>query len=320
MTLLGEDQEGNRTKFDYCAPLRPLPVDRISTSDIHAVLLPLWSEKGETAKRIRGRIERVLGAAKAANHRSGENPARWKDNLDGLLPAQRKSTNHHKALNYAKVPNFMSRLTKRSDLDDLAMSFVVQTVARATEAREAKWAEFELRPVPVTLRDEDGKEFTNLGPLWTVKPERMKEGRLHQVPLPPRVVTMLEDLRKTSTGIYVFAGPGDELLPEGAFDAVLRELGVKDDATTHGFRSSFRDWVSEETNFDSNACEMALAHKVSNDVEAAYRRGQLFEKRRHIMAAWSDYCAGNYGATTFESLPKGLYQRPDGTIVATVAG
>lgn len=320
MTLMGTDENGKAAKFDYCASLRGLAVDKVTTSDVCAALSPIWIDKPDTARRTRGRIERVLGAAKAKGERSGENPARWKDNLDGLLPAQKKSGGHHKALHYRKVPAFMHELSKSPDVAEAALSFTVQTVARSSEARLARWDEFELRAVPVTLRDEDGKEFTNTGPLWTVPIVRMKEERLHQVPLAPQVVAILERLRRTSTGIYVFAGPGDEPLPEGEFDRVLRAFNVKDDATTHGFRSSFRDWASEETSFDGNACEMALAHKVSDDVEAAYRRGALFEKRRHIMRAWSDYCAGTPAQRVVESLGFSLTVDSNGVISSTVNG
>lgn len=277
MTLMGLDKNGNPSQFDYCASLRGLAVDKVTTSDVFAVLDPIWLEKKDTARRLRGRIERVLGAAKAKGERSGENPARLKDNLDVLLPTQKKSGGHHKALHYRKVPAFMSELNKSAETSESALSFTVQTVARSSEARLARWDEFELRAVPVTMRDERGFEFTNTGPLWSVPIIRMKEERLHQVPLAPQVVAILDRLRRTSTGVYVFAGPGDEPLAEGEFDRVLRAFKIKEDATTHGFRSSFRDWASEETSFDGNACEMALAHKVSDDVEAAYRRGGLLK-------------------------------------------
>lgn len=320
MTLMGTDADGKPAKFDYCASLRGLAVDKVTTSDVFAVLDPIWLDKKDTARRLRGRIERVLGAAKAKGERSGENPARLKDNLDVLLPAQKKSGGHHKALHYRKVPAFMRELTKSTETAESALSFIVQTVARSSEARLAKWDEFELRAVPVTLRDEDGKEFTNVGPLWSVPIIRMKEERLHQVPLAPQVTAILDRIRRTSTGVYVFAGPGDVPLPEGEFDRVLRAFKIKEDATTHGFRSSFRDWASEETSFDGNACEMALAHKVSDDVEAAYRRGALFEKRRHIMRAWSDFCAGAPAERVVESLGFGLTIGPDGVISSTVNG
>jgi integrase len=320
MTLMGTDKNGKPSKFDYCASLRGLPVDKITASDVCAVLSPIWLEKPDTARRTRGRIERVLGAAKARGERSGENPARLKDNLDGLLPSQKKSTGHYTALHYRRVPAFMNELSRNTETAETALSFTVQTVARSSEARLAKWAEFELRAEPVTLRDEAGKEFTNIGPLWTVPIVRMKGKRLHQVPLAPQVVAVLERMRATGHGVYVFAGPGDEPLAEGEFDRVLRAFKIKEDATTHGFRSSFRDWASEETNFDGNACEMALAHKVSDDVEAAYRRGALFEKRRHIMRAWSEYCAGTPAQRVAESLGFGLTVHADGTISSTVNG
>jgi integrase len=292
MTLLGVTPKGEPAETDYCATLRPIAVDKVTTGDVLAVLLPVWEAVPETAQRLRGRIERVLAAAKAAGHRSGENPARWLDNLADLLPKRSRLTRgHHAAMPYASVPAFMALLRSRRALAAMALDLTVLTAARSGETLGARWIEFELRSVPVTVRDQ-GREFTVAGPCWTVPPGRMKAGRVHVVPLVPRVVAMLTTLQEARHGDFVFPGhkPGRSLSGM-SMEMVLRRMGI-DNATVHGFRSSFRDWASEVTAFPHEVVEMALAHAIENKTEAAYRRGVLFDKRRELMDAWATYCGG----------------------------
>jgi integrase len=293
MTLLGVTPKGEPAETDYCAALRPVPVDQVTTAHVLAVLKPVWEAVPETAQRLRGRIERVLAAAKAAGHRSGENPARWLDNLADLLPKRSRLTRgHHAAMPYASVPAFMALLRNRRALAAMALDLAILTAARSGEILGARWIEFELASVPVTIRDDKGREFTLAGPCWTVPPERMKAGRVHIVPLVPAAVALLVKLQDAKRGSFVFPGQSTARpLSDMSLEMVLRRMDISD-ATVHGFRSSFRDWAAETTNFPNEVIEMALAHAIENKTEAAYRRGVLFDKRRELMAAWSAYCGG----------------------------
>jgi integrase len=280
------------TLRDYAAPIRRLPVDKITTDDVLSVLKPLWNEKSETASRLRGRVERVLDAAKAQGLRSGENPARWRGHLDQLLPKRQRLTRaHHAAMAYADVPAFMSDLRAREAIAARALEFAILTAARSGEVLGARWDEFELRAVPVTTRDEDGKESTVMGPCWTVPAGRMKGGREHRVPLSGRALEILRAMHEVRSGEYVFPGQrANKPLSGMALEMVLSRMKIEG-ATVHGFRSSFRDWASECTNFSNEVCEAALAHAIENKVEAAYRRGDLFKKRGALLASWVTYCA-----------------------------
>lgn len=260
----------------YVKTLRPIRIDEVATDDVLAVLSPIWLAKNETASRLRGRIERVLDAARARGLRSGENPARWKGHLDALLPkASGTERGHHAAMPYADVPAFVERLRRVSGISARALEFTILTAARSGETRGATWSEFDL----------DGK-------LWTVPATRMKAGREHRVPLSERAIAILREVmplrRSDDPAILVF--PGAKLgkpLSVMSFDMTLRRLGA--DCTTHGFRSAFRDWVGEETVFPREVAESALAHVVGDAVERAYRRGDALEKRRALMAAWSQF-------------------------------
>jgi len=263
------------TLRDYAAPLRRLPADKISTDDVLSVLSPLWNDKPETASRLRGRIERVLDAAKAQGLRSGENPARWRGHLDLLLPKrQRLTRGHHAAMRYTDVPTFIANLQSRQAIGALALEFAILTAARSGEVLGARWDEFDLERA-----------------LWTVPAARMKGAREHRVPLSRRALKSVKALHETRNGDFVFPGrkPGNPLSVM-AFEMVLRRMKV-DGVTVHGFRSAFRDWAAECTNFTNEVCEAALAHVIENKVEAAYRRGDLFDKRRKLMDAWAVYCA-----------------------------
>lgn len=263
------------TLRNYAAPLRLLPADKITTDDVLSVLKPLWNDKSETASRVRARIERVLDAAKAQGLRSGENPARWRGHLDQLLPKrQRLTRGHHAAMSYADVPGFMADLQSRHATAALALEFAVLTAARSGEVLGARWDELDLA-----------------SSVWTVPAHRMKAGYEHRVPLSRRALKIVKTLHETRDGDFIFPGqkPGKSLSVM-ALEMVLRRMKV-DGVTVHGFRSSFRDWAAECTNFTNEVCEAALAHVIKNKAEAAYRRGDLFDKRRKLMEAWAVYCA-----------------------------
>lgn len=262
------------TLTKYAEPMRGKPVDEIVTQDVLDVLQPLWKRTPETAERLRGRIENVLDAAKAKGHRSGENPARWRGHLDQLLPKrQRLSRGHHTALAYEALPMFMADLRSRDAVAACALEFVILTAARSGEVLGAQWEEIDL-----------GKK------IWTIPPARMKAGREHRVPLSPRAIEIVEAMQARGSQPYLFPGSKPETpLSTMAMAMLLRRM--KADITVHGFRSTFRDWASETTGFPHEVCEMALAHTIANKAEAAYRRGDLFDKRRKLMEAWAGYCA-----------------------------
>jgi len=258
----------------YAGTLHEKPLSEINTSDILAILQPIWRTKPEKASRVRGRIERVLDAAKAKGLRSGENPARWRGHLDQLLPKrQRLSRGHHAAMAIDDTREFMRDLRAGQGIAERALEFTILTAARSNETIGARWAEIDL----------DQR-------LWTLPAERMKGGREHRVPLSNPVVAILKEMAAVRQSEFVFPSrkPGRPLSVR-AFDMTLTRMNVA--VTTHGFRSTFRDWASERTSFAPEVCEMALAHVISNRSEAAYRRGELLEKRRQLMNAWASFCA-----------------------------
>jgi integrase len=268
-------EQWEATLRKYAAPLLRLPVHTITMDDVFSVLKPLWNETPETASRLRGRIERVLDAAKAQGLRTGENPARWRGHLDQLLPKrQRLTREHHAAMSYGDVPAFIEDLQSREGTAALALEFAILTAARRGEVLGARWDEFDLERV-----------------VWTVPAHRMKGGREHRVPLSGRALTIVKALHEADGDEFVFAGHKPRKPLSGmALGSVLRRMKI-DDATVHGFRSAFRDWAAECINFTNEVCEAALAHAVTNKVEAAYRRGDLFEKRRKLMDAWAAFCS-----------------------------
>lgn len=262
------------TLKEYAAPLRKLPIGQIGTEDVLTVLRPIWKDKTETASRLRGRIEAILDAAKAKGMRDGENPARWRGHLDHILPARKKADRgHHAALPFVEIPAFMADLRGREGIAALAFEFTVLTVARSGETIGAMWSEFDLKRA-----------------VWTVPGGRMKAGVEHRVPLCPRAVEIVKTLAKAKRGDFVFPGRvAKEPMSNMAMAMQLRRM-ERDDLTVHGFRSTFRDWAGETTNFPREVCEAALAHTIKNDVEAAYRRGDALEKRRTLMDEWGRYC------------------------------
>ncbi len=253
-----------------------LPVQAVDTALVMKALEPIWATKTETASRLRGRIESVLDWATVREFRRGDNPARWRGHLENLLPARTKvqKVEHHPALPYGQVGAFMAAVRGQDGVAARALEFLILTATRTSETIGATWDEIELS---------EG--------VWTIPAGRIKAGKEHRVPLSPAAVTILEAMQTVRHGDYVFPGgtPGKPL-SNMAMLKLLERMG-RGDLTAHGFRSSFRDWAAERTNFPRDVAEMALAHTIGDKVEAAYRRGDLVEKRRQLMQAWASYCA-----------------------------
>lgn len=264
------DQWRTTLKRDASA-LWKMGVDQIDVSHVLDVLRPMWARVPETARRLRGRIEKVLASAKVQKLRTGENPARWSENLDHLLPRLVKTDNHFAAMSFDKAPRFAAALRDQEGVGARALEFAMLTATRTIEAAPARWGEI----------DFDAR-------VWTVPAERMKGSVKHSIPLSSRALAILEGL-KGHDPVFIFPGnKPNRPIVTGTLGAVLKRMGIKD-ATAHGFRSSFKDWAAEKTKFENIVSEMALAHKIASDVEAAYRRGELMEKRRRLMEAWCGY-------------------------------
>lgn len=274
-----------RTSLEVDASrLWTMPVSKIGTDDVLAVLRPIWFEKAESARRLRGRIERILDAARVGGHRLGENPARWRGHLDVLLPqSKRLQRGHHKAMPYADVPAFFATIAAgRESHSCAALRFTILTAARSGETRGMTWGEIDMA-----------------GAVWTVPAERMKGHRIHRVPLTAPALSILAESRLGDhrDSDIVFPARGGKPLSDMALAMFLRRLN-EDGYTVHGFRSSFRDWVTEETDFAGDLAEAALAHLTGDDTERAYRRGDALEKRRHLMDAWAAFVAGEKEAVS----------------------
>jgi len=251
-------------------------VHAIDTTLVMKVVEPLWRSIPETAYRIRGRIEAILDWAKVRGYRAGENPARWRGHLDKLLPPRGKvrKVKHYAALPYVELPGFMAALREQEGIAARALEFTILTAARTGETRFARWSEFDL-----------------LDKIWTVPDQRMKAGKEHRIPLCDRTLAILQGVRAHRLTDDGFVFPGSKVgrpLADTVLLRLLQRMG-RDDLTAHGFRSSFRDWAAERTHFPSEVAEMALAHAVGSKVEAAYRRGDMFEKRRRLMDAWAEF-------------------------------
>ncbi|WP_037296231.1 site-specific integrase [Roseobacter sp. AzwK-3b] len=266
-------QQWHNTLRDYVFPvIGDMAVKDVETQHVLRVLEPIWGTKSETASRLRGRIESILDAAKVRGHRTGENPARWRGHLDKILPPRKRlSRGHHAALPYRGIPDFIVRLRERSATGALALEFLILTAARTGEVIGAEWDE-------INFADRT----------WTIPAQRMKAAREHRVPLCERAVEILRQTHQLGRR-HLFPGPRGGAMSGMAMSMLLRR--IEDAVTVHGFRSSFRDWASETTSFPHEVCEAALAHTIGNKSEAAYRRGDLFEKRRLLMNEWADYCA-----------------------------
>jgi integrase len=278
----------------YAEPIiGSLPVQDVDTSLVMRVLeqhvsdgpdktkSPLWTARPETASRLRGRMETILDWARVRGYRSGENPARWRGHLDKLLPARSKvrKVKHHAALPFADLPDFMAALRTQEGTAARALEFAILTAARTGEVIGAVWQEINLQEK-----------------VWTIAGARMKAGKEHRVPLCGRALAILEDLKPSEDANdnakhFVFPGAkASQPLSNMALLMLLRRM-ERDDLTTHGFRSTFRDWAAERTGFPNEVVEMALAHALGSKVEAAYRRGDLFDKRRRLMDTWAQFCA-----------------------------
>jgi len=264
------------TLATYVSPFfGELAVRVIDVGLVIRALEPIWGAKPETASRVRGRIEAVLDWAAARGLRDVENPARWKGRLDKLLPRRSKvrAVRHHAALPYDKISSFMLELRERDGVAVRALEFAILTATRTGEVLGAQWSEIDF-----------GTK------VWTVPAGRMKGGREHRIPLSGVAVAVLKRMANFREGDHVFPGDRRAMLSNMALLMLLRRMG-HGDLTAHGFRSTFRDWAAERTNFPNEVVEMALAHAISDRTEAAYRRGDLFEKRRKLMDAWAAYCA-----------------------------
>ena len=269
------------TLDSYAAPvLGKLPVAQVAVGDVMRVLEPLWRTRTETASRLRGRIEAVLDYATARGWRSGENPARWRGHLDHLLPSRRtvQRVQHHAALPWREIGAFMAALDEATSSAALALRFIVLTAARSGEALGARWSEIDMQEA-----------------VWTVPADRMKAAREHRVPLSAGALAILREMAqlRTNPKLDGFVFPGGKVaqpLSGAALLVLLRRVG-RDDLTVHGFRSTFRDWCAEATNYPREVAEAALAHTLRDRTEAAYQRGDLMEKRRRLMAEWAAFCA-----------------------------
>lgn len=280
-------QQWRNTLAQYAYPVfGELLVRDVKLPQVMAALEPIWTTTNETAVRLRGRIESVLDWATARGLRDDLNPARWKGHLDKLLPKPSKvnKREHHAALPVGDVGAFMKRLRAVDGMGARALEFVIMTAARSGEARGATWAEIDLE-----------------AKVWTVPGERMKAGKEHRVPLSAEAAALLKALPRMAATDLVFPSPRGGMLSDMTLTAVLRRMEVP--AVPHGFRSTFRDWAAERTNYPRDVAEMALAHTIGDKVEAAYRRGDLFDKRLRMMADWAKFLARTEGKAEVIALP-----------------
>ncbi|MER2509209.1 MAG: integrase arm-type DNA-binding domain-containing protein [Amaricoccus sp.] len=256
----------------YAKPLRKLPVAEVSTDDVAAVLRPIWATKAETAGRLRGRVEAVLDYAKALGLRDGENPARLKGHLDHILGKRPRLTRgHHAAMPWADVPAFFARLREAEGFGARALELTILCATRTGETRGATWDEIDFDKA-----------------LWTIPAERMKAGKEHIVPLAPPAVEMLRGLPRMDGNPHLFPGRVKGPISDMTMTKAMGALGAEA-FTVHGFRSAFRDWCGDATNFPRDVAEMALAHKVGDATEQAYRRASALAKRGKLMEAWAAY-------------------------------
>ena len=257
-----------------------LLVQDVTLAHVLDVLNPIWTTKTETATRVRGRIEAVLDSATARGYRTGDNPARWRGHLDKLLAKPKKVTRveHHPALKAADMGAFMKRLRAMDGMGARALEFAALTAARSGEVRGATWS-----------------EVANAAEVWTIPAERMKAGKEHRVPLSKPAMALLKRLPRIVGTDLMFPAPRGGMLSDMTLSACMRRMGLE--AVPHGLRSTFRDWAGEHTNYPREVAEAALAHVVGG-VEGAYARGDLFEKRRRLMADWATFCGREQGTAT----------------------
>jgi integrase len=307
--LDGHKNEKHRAQWrstleSYAKPsLGPLLVSDITVQDVLGVLQPLWNDRTETASRLRGRIEAVLSWATVAGHRTGDNPARWNGNLKELLPAPSKvaKSEHHPAIDLKDAATWFATLRKLEGNGSRALEFAALTAVRSSEARGTVWSEIDLKEA-----------------LWVLPPIRMKGKREHRVPLCPAAVTLIRAQPRFEGTDLVFPAPRGGELSDMTLSATMRRMhqaeleqgrpGFLDrvsrrPAVPHGLRSTFRDWAAERTTYPGDMAEVALAHHITSAVEAAYRRGDMIEKRRGMMAEWAKFLAAS-GKSTFDERVK----------------
>lgn len=267
------------TLTEFASPIRKLPISQVDTAAVLRLLEPIWQNKPEAAAKARMRFEAVLDYAKAKGWREGENPARWRGHLANMLPPrQRLTKGHHPAMPHEEVPAFIERLQASDALAARALEFLILTTCRSQEVLKAQWDEIHLASA-----------------LWIVPALRMKARREHRVPLSSQAMTLLNSLNEAGTSKFVFPGhAAGKPLSNMAMGMLLKRMKIAG-ASPHGFRSSFRDWAGDHTPFPREIAEAALAHKVGDAVELAYRRGDALEKRRELMQAWADYCSNVKG-------------------------
>lgn len=270
-----------QTVRTYAKPtLGDRPVESIGTADLLAVLSPVWTEKHEAGLRLKQRLTTIFDWAKGAGHYPHENPS---NGLKRALPRMSHRKQHQAALPWQDVPSFMDDLARREGLSARCLEFIILTAARSNEARGARWSEFDLKAAT-----------------WTVSAVRMKRGLIHRVPLPPQALAVLETMRGLDADL-VFPSPqrakdgSARPLSDMVFKSLFNRM-KREGFTTHGFRSSFRDWSSESAHVEREVAEAALSHTTGNEVERAYARSDLFDRRRKLMDAWGRFCAGEAGA------------------------
>jgi len=271
------EQQWRNTLATYAYPaIGSLAVADVDLDHVLQILQPIWLKKTETATRVRNRVELVIDWANVLKYGNGANPARWKGNLDKILPkpSKLKGNKHHAALRYDDMPTFMDALMRQRGLGARALELTILTASRTSEVLNANWDEFDLKKA-----------------MWIIPSDRMKAGKEHRIPLSPAAIKLLEGLRSDSGSEgHVFPGQKrGKSLSNMAMTKVLHRMGRKD-ITVHGFRSTFRDWIAEQTSFPQRVAETALAHRLKDGAEAAYQRGDLFDKRRDLMAVWAEYC------------------------------
>ena len=278
----------------YCKPIRSIPIDEVETEHVLKVLQPIWRTKPETAQRLRGRIEMVIAYAIARGLRADRfNPATWRGHLQMILPPDDKSKRtHFNAAPYEQMPIIISAIRSSESISARALEFTILTAARTGEIIKARWQEVDFERA-----------------VWTRPAEHMKTKRPHSVPLSNRCIEILREVQVFADGVdgFIFVGRSRSGgLSSASLEAVLERLKIKDGVTVHGFRSSFRDWAGDQTNFPRDVIEGCLAHAFGDKTEAAYRRSDALEKRRAVMVAWSDHCNGQQRADVISLKKKGL--------------
>ena len=293
-------QQWRNTIETYANPvIGKVPLRDIDVAMVRRILEPIWTTKNETASRVRGRIESIIDWGITMGYRSAANPARWKGHLEHLLaqPSKVARRTRQPALPYADMPAFMQALRKQHNTSARALEFLILTGVRSGEVRNATWSEFDLDKA-----------------VWTIPAERMKGGREHRVPLSEQALRLVRAQQEVSFCDFLFPSPNRPRDPEAdgaplsdmALTAVMRRMELQQKAVPHGFRSTFRDWASETTTHSNEVAEMALAHSIRNRVEAAYRRGDLFEKRRQLMQDWADFVLGRRPSSNVVSINEGF--------------